>query len=79
MSSDDIFSKDALDAEIKKLPDLPPEQGGVGVVAKEGGDLGVEGSVNKKIGDGGAFVEAQGSWMRKAGWSIGAWFGWKGK
>jgi hypothetical protein len=71
----DIFSKDALDAQLRKLPDLPPEEGGVGVVAQNG-DVGVEGAVNKSLGKG-WFVEGEGSWMRRAGWSVAGWLGWK--
>jgi hypothetical protein len=73
----EIFTKDALDAQLRKLPDLPAEQGGIGVVAKDG-DVGVEGAVNKQLGKG-WFVEGEGSWMKRAGWSAAGWLGWKGK
>jgi hypothetical protein len=72
----DIFSRDALDEQLRKLPDLPSEQGGIGVVAQNG-DVGVEASVNKQLGNG-WFVEGEGSWMRRAGYSVAAWLGWKG-
>lgn len=76
----DIFNAEATSAQLKKLPDLPAEEGGIGVVATNDGDVGVHGAINKDIGQpGGFFLLAEGSWMRKAGGSVAGWFGWKGK
>ena len=75
-----IFGKDALDAQIKKLPDVPAETVGVGITATTSGDVGVKGEANKDIGNpGGWFVLAEGSWMRRAGGTVSGWLGWKGK
>lgn len=66
--------------QLKKLPDLPPDEGGIGAVATSAGDVGVQGAINKDIGKpGGWFVLGEGSWMRRAGGSISGWLGWKGK
>ncbi len=52
----ELFSPEALDAQLKQLPELPAEQGGVGVVATKD-DFGIKGQVNKDIGKpGGWFV-----------------------
>lgn len=76
----ELFSPEATAAQLKKLPDLPPEEGGVGVVATSDGDVGIQGAVNKDIGKpGGWFVLAEGSWMRRAGGTVSGWVGWKGK
>lgn len=75
----DIFTPEALDAQLKKLPDLPANEGGVGVVATKN-DIGVKGQVNVDVGKpGGWFVLAEGSWMRRAGATVSGWVGWKGK
>lgn len=71
--SDDIFSPEAL---RKTIQDLPPEQGGIGVVVKPG-DVGVQGSVQKSLGKGWS-VGAAGQWLKNAGYSAAAWVGWKG-
>jgi hypothetical protein len=72
----ELFSNDALSAELRKLPDLPPEEVNVGAVAT-GGDVGVEANVNKTLSKG-WFIEGQGSWMARAGASAALWLGWKG-
>ncbi len=78
MSSDNSpFSKDATAAHVNRLPDLPPGQGGIGVVVVPG-DVGVQGAVNKSIGKGWS-VAASGAWMREKGYQAAAWLGWKGK
>lgn len=69
------FDQAVLDAALKKLPDLPAEQGGVGVVTKDG-EIGAEAVVNKQLGKG-WYVEGQGSWFKRAGYSAAAWLGWK--
>lgn len=71
------FDQTSLDAALAKLPDLPAEQAGVGVVAKNG-DIGGEAVANKQLGKG-WYVEGQGSWFKRAGYSAAAWFGWKKK
>jgi hypothetical protein len=69
------FSPEAL---RKATKDLPPEQGGIGVVAKDG-DVGVTAAVNKDLGQpGGWSVAATASWFKGAGYSAAAWLGWKG-
>lgn len=73
----DIFSDEALKSAVKKLPDLPPEQVNVGVVAKDG-DIGVEVEGNKQLGNG-FFVEGDASWWKTKGYQVAGWFGWKGK
>lgn len=75
----ELFSPEQLRTELKKLPELPAEQAGVGVVATSD-DIGIRGEVNKDIGKpGGWFVMAEGSWMKRAGGSVAGWIGWKGK
>ena len=74
---DSPFSDDKLRQAVEKLPDLPAEHVSVGVVAKNG-DLGAELEANKQLGKG-FFVEADAGWWRKAGYSVAAMFGWKGK
>lgn len=73
----DIFSPNATASELRKLQDLPPEQGGIGVVAKEG-DVGVIASGSKQLGKGwslsGAFT-----YMKESSYTAAAWLGWKGK
>jgi hypothetical protein len=74
----DIFTPEELARQARKLDlDLPAEEANAGIVA-ENGDVGVAGGINKRIGRTGASVEAEGSWMRRAGWSVSAWFRWKG-
>lgn len=74
----ELFGPAALDAQLKKLPDLPANEGGVGVSATSDGDLGVQGTAHVDIGKpGGFFVAAEGSWMRKAGGAFAGWLGWK--
>ncbi len=62
----------------KAIQDLPAEEAGVGVTATSDGDVGVAGHVKKDLGKGWT-ASAQGSWMRKAGGTVSAWLGWKGK
>lgn len=62
----------------KSRENLPPEEGGIGVVIQQGGDVGVQGSVSKTIGKGWS-VSAVGTWMKDAGWGAAAWLGWKGE
>jgi hypothetical protein len=69
----DIFSPEAL---RKRVQDLPPEQGGIGVVVQPG-DIGVQGAVSKQIGKGWS-VAATGSWFKAKGYQAAAWLGWKG-
>jgi hypothetical protein len=73
----ELFSPAALDAQLKKLPDLPDEEAHVGVVAKDG-DVGVEAEGSHYIGKG---WSAAGSfdWMKQKGWAVVAGLGWKGK
>ena len=71
------FAPEKLTQALKPLTDLPKEQGGVGVVATQSGDLGVEGAIDKSLGDKGVYVQAQGSWMQQQGWKIAGWFGWR--
>lgn len=73
----DIFSTDALAAEVKKLPDLPKNEGKVGAVMVNG-DAGVEGSISADLGKG-VFVEGEGSWFMRAGYRAAAMIGWKKK
>jgi hypothetical protein len=68
------FSSEALRNAIK---DLPPDQGGIGVVVKPGGDVGVQGAVSTSIGKGWS-LSATGQWLKDAGYSAAAWVGWKG-
>lgn len=65
--------KDSLD----KLDTLPQREAEAGLVAREGGNVGAQGSVSVPIGKGWSFGAA-GEWMRKTGWSVAAKFGWKG-
>jgi hypothetical protein len=69
------FSPEAL---RKSIEQLPPEQGGIGVVVKPG-DIGVQGSVSKEIGKGWS-VTGAGQWMKekKDRWAAG-WLSWRGK
>jgi hypothetical protein len=69
----DIFSPEAL---RKSVQDLPPEQGGIGVVVQRD-DVGVQGAVSKSIGKGWS-VAATGSWFKEKGYQAAAWLGWKG-
>lgn len=71
----DIFSEASTKAQLEKLQELPAEQGGIGGVI-ENGDAGVVGSINKQLGKG-TFVQADGSWMQRAGYRVRVWFGWK--
>lgn len=74
-----IFSPDATKAQIEKLSELPAEEGGIGVQATSGGDVGIVGSVHKDLGKpGGWFVLGEGSWMRKAGGKVIGRLRWKG-
>ena len=76
----DIFGPEATKKHVKRLPDLPKEEVGIGLTATTSGDIGVEGHANKDIGKpGGWFVLAEGSWMRRAGGTVTGWLGWKGK
>lgn len=72
MSDKSPFSQDALKDAINALP---PEQGGIGVVA-HGKDVGVQGAVKKDIGKGWS-VAAAGSWFKDTGYAAAAWLGWK--
>lgn len=75
-----IFDAEATKKHVKQLPDLPPEEVGIGVTATTAGDIGIEGHANKDLGrPGGWFVLAEGSWMRKAGGTLTTWLGWKPK
>lgn len=73
MSEMKPFSEDAIREAIQQLP---PNQGGIGVVAHRG-DVGVAGSVQKPLGKGWT-VNAAGQWMKQTGYSVAAWIGWKG-
>jgi hypothetical protein len=73
----DIFSNDATAAQLDKLKDLPPEQGGIGI-AVENGDVGVQGAASKELGKGWRLTAA-GSWFVTKGYAAAAWVGWKGK
>lgn len=73
----DIFSPDALGAQIKKLDTLPAEQAGVGLVA-ENGDVGIVAAGSKTLGKGWS-VRGSLAYMKDAGYSAAAWLGWKGK
>ena len=76
----DIFSPEALGAQLQRVKDLPPEQVEVGGVATSAGDVGVQGSASADIGKpGGWTFGAEGSWMRRAGGSIAGLFRWTGK
>lgn len=66
-----------LEAAQAELKNLPPEQLNAGVVAKPG-DVGVEVEVNKRLGKG-WYAAADASWWKRAGYSIAALVGWKGK
>lgn len=76
--SEKLFSDEALKAALKPLPDLPKNQGGIGVTATSSGDVGIEGELDKQLWKG-VFVDVQGSWMRRAGGKVAAWIGWRGK
>lgn len=65
--------KDSID----KLNDLPAREAEIGVV-KNDKDFGVQGSWSTPIGKDWSFGAA-GQWMKEAGWSLAAKFGWKGK
>jgi hypothetical protein len=74
----DIFSHESTQKQIDALRELPPEQGGIGVVVK-GTDVGVQGAVSKDLGKpGGWTFAAAGAWMRKQGASAAAWLNWSG-
>jgi hypothetical protein len=70
------FSKEATQAQLDKLKDIPEREAQAGIVVKPSGsgiDVGVTGSISEDIGKpGGWFFLAEGSWMRKAGGSIAA-------
>ncbi|HXO85215.1 MAG TPA: hypothetical protein VN803_06795 [Gemmatimonadales bacterium] len=75
--TDRIFDEASTNAQLEKLQQLPAaEQGGVGVVV-ENGDVGVTGAVSKQLGTRGWFVQGEGSWMRRSGYRVAGWFGWK--
>lgn len=63
----------------KSRENLPPEQGGIGVVVSPSGGIGAQGSVSKEIGNGWS-VAAAGQWMKekKDRWVAG-WLTWTGK
>ena len=71
-----VFSKEATQAQLDKLKDLPEREAQAGVVVKPGAsglDVGVTGSISEDIGKpGGWFFLAEGSWLRKAGGSFAA-------
>lgn len=74
-----IFSEESTKKAIDDLSELPKEQGGFGVVAKNK-DIGIQGSVSTDIGNpGGWSVAATASWMRKQGASAALWFDWRKK
>lgn len=75
--SDGIFSPDATASQIKKLEQLPSEEGGLGVVVQNG-DVGVVATANKALGKGWSLRGSLG-YMKDAGYSAAAWLGWKGK
>ncbi len=74
--SDPIFSQEKL---RKTIQDLPPEQGGVGVVLQNG-EVGVTGAVKTDVGKpGGWTLAATGQWIKSEGYRAAAWLGWTGK
>jgi hypothetical protein len=73
VSEQNPFSPEAL---RKSIESLPPEQGGIGAVA-DGSDVGIAGSVSKRIGKGWS-LQATGQWMKDAGYRAAVWVGWKG-
>ena len=73
------FSQDATQRELDKLSNLPPEQGGIGIVV-QGADVGVQGAVAKDLGKpGGWTLAASGQWFKQQGYAAAAWLGWRGK
>jgi hypothetical protein len=73
------FEEGLFEREMAKIKDLPREEANIGI-AVEGKDVGVKGSVAKDIGKpGGWELEAQGSWMQRAGAKLAALLSWKGK
>lgn len=70
----DIFSPEALEKELKKVP---AEEFKVGAAAKDG-DVGVAAEGSKSLGKGWS-VSGAFQWMKDAGWSTWAGFSWKGK
>jgi len=78
---DKIFDPDSTQKQLDKLRDLPPEEGGIGATFDgQTKDIGVRGRYHKDIGKpGGWFTVGEGSWMRRAGYSVAGWLGWRGK
>ena len=74
----DRFTKDALDAQLRKLPELAPEEAHIGAVAKQGGDIGVEAEGSKYVGKGWSLAGTF-EWMKNTGWATVAGVAWKGK
>jgi hypothetical protein len=77
------FSKEATQAQLDKLKDIPDDAAEVGAVVTPGMnglDVGVKGSISQDLGKPGgwAFI-AEGSWMKKAGGSVAAMLRRKGK
>ena len=57
-----------------RFPELPKNQGSVGVTATLGGDVAASGSVSVDLGKS-ATVNASGSYWKDKGWEIMAWLG----
>jgi hypothetical protein len=71
-----LFEKDALDAAVKKMPDLPRNEVRVGAVVENGeGGVVIEGS--KDIGDSGAYVAGEASWFTRMGHKAAVFVGWR--
>lgn len=73
----DLFSDEALKAQLEQLPQIPPNEGSVGLVT-ENGDVGVHGRINTAIGRS-WYVAGEGSWMRRTGYRVAAMLGWRGR
>lgn len=67
----DIFSPDALKEELDKLPKNEVRAG----VEASNGDVGAGAEISKDFGK--ASIEAEASWMVKAGYRVAAFFGYK--
>lgn len=73
------FGSDALAKAVRDSLDTPPAPDGARVgVAVQNGEAGVEGSVSKSIGKD-SHISIEGSWYTRAGYRVGAFFGWTPK
>lgn len=65
-----------IQGEIDKIGQLPPNQGGIGFVLEQGGNIGVTGQVYRPLANGWEFG-AVGEWTRKQGYAVAGMLGLK--